>query len=323
VTVQRNGTDSSKRLSTEPIFRSIPPILESPPTLQYEPPMPFVKEGTVVIILGSESELDLASKLACGFAQSQFLHLIVYDYSFVNYSSPLDESCVIDVISISTDVKWDKLLEVQLEKIGKIDLAIYTKGDDREARTFRVLERTRRRFKSVPLDEVDDTVSMEREMVIFGLNLAELPHAEWISSLSIESLRHWHTPRIDISVITNNRPRSLQRLLASLDQADYYGDSATLTINLEQTTDYDTQALVDGFKWQRGELNLRKRIVLGGLMPAIVESWYPASNDSYGILLEDDIEVSPQFYAWCKMNLLYALLSGISVRAVVDVNDGK
>lgn len=39
-------------------------------------------------------------------------------------------------------------------------------------------------------------------------------------------------------------------------------------------------------------------------MPAIVESWYPASNDSYGVFLEDDVEVSPLFYAWLKFTIL-------------------
>lgn len=39
-------------------------------------------------------------------------------------------------------------------------------------------------------------------------------------------------------------------------------------------------------------------------MPAIVESWYPTSNDTYGVLLEDDVEVSPLFYGWLKFAIL-------------------
>ena len=42
----------------------------------------------------------------------------------------------------------------------------------------------------------------------------------------------------------------------------------------------------------------------GGLLPAVVESWYPRSDDSHGLLLEDDVELSPLFYAWTKMALL-------------------
>lgn len=40
-------------------------------------------------------------------------------------------------------------------------------------------------------------------------------------------------------------------------------------------------------------------------MPAIVESWYPSSNDSYGVFLEDDVEVSPYFYSWLKFSILH------------------
>lgn len=49
-------------------------------------------------------------------------------------------------------------------------------------------------------------------------------------------------------------------------------------------------------------------------MAAIVESWYPYGNDSYGLLLEDDVELSPLFYAWIKMSILKyrcALLSAL------------
>ena len=49
---------------------------------------------------------------------------------------------------------------------------------------------------------------------------------------------------------------------------------------------------------------LHHRVVHAGLLTAIVESWYPQSNDSYGVLLEDDVEVSPLFYAWMKMAIL-------------------
>lgn len=115
----------------------------------------------------------------------------------------------------------------------------------------------------------------------------------------------WHTPRIDISVITNNRPTSLARLLTSLSNAHYFGDDVSLSISLEQTADKETQTLVDALAWPFGVVTLRHRILLGGLMPAIVESWYPASNDSYGVFLEDDIEVSPQSYAWLKLSILY------------------
>lgn len=40
-------------------------------------------------------------------------------------------------------------------------------------------------------------------------------------------------------------------------------------------------------------------------MTSIVESWYPVDNHTYGVLLEDDVEVSPLFYSWLKFSILY------------------
>ncbi|GAA6059230.1 hypothetical protein JCM10212_006623 [Sporobolomyces blumeae] len=141
-------------------------------------------------------------------------------------------------------------------------------------------------------------------MTVVGMSAEEARRAEWVGALPIEALRHWHTPRIDVSVITNDRPVSLHRLLSSLQSADYYGDDVSLALNLEQTTDRLTHRLVDDFRWPHGPLQIRHRILLGGLMPAIVESWYPTSNDTYGVLLEDDVEVSPLFYGWLKFTIL-------------------
>ena len=114
----------------------------------------------------------------------------------------------------------------------------------------------------------------------------------------------WNIPRIDISVITKDRPRSLARLLSSLSNAKFFGDPLTFRVNLEQTSDTETMQLVDQFRWDHGITTVHHRIVHGGLLPAVVESWYPHSNDSYGLLLEDDVELSPMFYAWVKMTIL-------------------
>lgn len=40
-------------------------------------------------------------------------------------------------------------------------------------------------------------------------------------------------------------------------------------------------------------------------MTSIVESWYPLNDDTYGVLLEDDVEVSPLFYSWLKFTILH------------------
>lgn len=114
----------------------------------------------------------------------------------------------------------------------------------------------------------------------------------------------WNIPRIDISVITQNRPRSLDRLLSSLTAARFFGDTINLRINMEQTSDAETIQLVERFSWAHGATVVNHRVIRGGLLPAVVESWYPHSNHSYGLLLEDDVELSPLFYAWIKMAIL-------------------
>lgn len=105
-------------------------------------------------------------------------------------------------------------------------------------------------------------------------------------------------------MITDNRPNSLRRLLSSLENARYFGDTLNLRINVEQSADEETLQLVSDYEWAQGETFLHHRVVHGGLMTAVVESWYPKDNDSYGLILEDDVELSPLFYAWAKMSLL-------------------
>ena len=111
-------------------------------------------------------------------------------------------------------------------------------------------------------------------------------------------------PSIDLVVITNDRPASLARLLRSLDSAAYFGDNVNVHINIEQTADKWTRAMLEDLEWEQGSVTIRHRVLLGGLLPAIVESWYPSSNHSYALLLEDDVEVSPMFFSWAKMNIL-------------------
>ncbi|KAG2068755.1 hypothetical protein BDR04DRAFT_1023666 [Suillus decipiens] len=143
-----------------------------------------------------------------------------------------------------------------------------------------------------------------RKTTLIRLPRADIPHSDWIGSLTLPELRSWNIPEITISVITDQRPHSLQRLLMSLTRARYFGERIRLRINLEQTADFKTFRVLQDFEWPHGDVFVHHRVIHGGLLPAVVESWYPNSNDSYGLLLEDDIEVSPLFFAWIKMTVL-------------------
>jgi hypothetical protein len=110
----------------------------------------------------------------------------------------------------------------------------------------------------------------------------------------------------------------------------------SLRINIEQDCDKETLRIVRNFEWppsrlesydvgsndsvngdtttktgssrkqgSKSNLYIHHRIVHGGLLPAVVESWFPKDPlHDYGLLLEDDVEVSPLFYAWIKMCIL-------------------
>ncbi|PVG02034.1 hypothetical protein CPB86DRAFT_780929 [Serendipita vermifera] len=158
------------------------------------------------------------------------------------------------------------------------------------------------------LSQVTRTFEQRRasqEVVTVALTREELRHSDWMGTIKLTEWKAWDRMRVEFSVITNNRPRSLSRLLGSLNEALYFGHSNIhLTINMEMTADSETRHIVQDFRWKHGIIAVRHRVVLGGIIPAIVESWYPASNDSYGLLLEDDVELSPLFFAWIKMNIL-------------------
>jgi hypothetical protein len=126
----------------------------------------------------------------------------------------------------------------------------------------------------------------------------------WVKILLTSEEPGWNVPKLDVSIITKDRPQSLARLLSSLSKAIFFGDTLNLRVNLEQSSDADTLQMIDNFKWEHGGMFVHHRVVHGGLLPAVVESWYPHSNDTYGLLLEDDVELSPLFYAWVKMSVL-------------------
>jgi hypothetical protein len=94
------------------------------------------------------------------------------------------------------------------------------------------------------------------------------------------------------------------RLVSSLRSSRFFGDKVNLRFNLEQSSCPETLRIVNEFSWTHGEVSVLHRVVHAGLLPAVVESWYPHSNHSYGLLLEDDVELSPLFYAWAKMAVL-------------------
>ena len=106
-----------------------------------------------------------------------------------------------------------------------------------------------------------------------------------------------------INIITNDRPESLKRLLKSIERANYYNNTVNIRFSMDADADKVTMDIVDKYNWEIGHKTVQKRIKKGGLMKAVAESWYPASDNDHAIFLEDDVEVSETYFDW----VLFAL----------------
>ncbi|KAK3155540.1 hypothetical protein QOZ80_2BG0204510 [Eleusine coracana subsp. coracana] len=157
--------------------------------------------------------------------------------------------------------------------------------------------------------KVKDALRMAADDAVNRTALVLLPKRSiskvlWMATLKPASLPNWNRMRISVNIITQNRAKSLLRLLTSLRDAYYVGDEVPISFNMDSRVDATTLHLVHSFDWPHGPKTLRRRIIQGGLIRAVSESWYPASDHDYGLLLEDDIEVSPYYYLWVKYALL-------------------
>uniref|UniRef100_A0A0E0CSU0 Uncharacterized protein n=1 Tax=Oryza meridionalis TaxID=40149 RepID=A0A0E0CSU0_9ORYZ len=157
--------------------------------------------------------------------------------------------------------------------------------------------------------KIKDALRMAADAAVNRTALVLLPRNSiskvlWMATLRPTSLPNWNRMRISVNIITQNRAKSLRRLLASLRDAYYVGDEVPISFNMDSRVDAATLNVVNAFDWPHGGKTLRRRIIQGGLIRAVSESWYPATDDDYGLLLEDDIEVSPYYYLWIKYALL-------------------
>lgn len=128
------------------------------------------------------------------------------------------------------------------------------------------------------------------------------------SSLGSSYVDAFPTPSDDytikILVVSNNRFDSLKRLLLSLKRVRNPNKRVlNICIILEARSGAEILDYVYNFEWKHGSKNVRKRISQGGLIVTISEAWYPASDNEYGLILEDDIEVSPYFLQWIEYSI--------------------
>ncbi|KAI3700489.1 hypothetical protein L2E82_45119 [Cichorium intybus] len=118
-----------------------------------------------------------------------------------------------------------------------------------------------------------------------------------------------------IKVLTYDRLPSLSRCLRSLAAAHYDNEKVNIHIFidhfkvLDQNDEYLDQKLnesrqildfVDGFEWRFGEKMVHYRTGNVGLQAQWLEAWWPASDDEFAFVVEDDIELSPLYYRFLR-----------------------
>jgi hypothetical protein len=110
-----------------------------------------------------------------------------------------------------------------------------------------------------------------------------------------------------VVVITYDRPHTLQRLLASLDAADYpAGVEVPLVISVDQGVSVGRRGVLElakGFAWRFGEKRMIEQPERLGLVGHFWAAGGLSRNYGATILLEDDLSVAPPFYKFASQTL--------------------
>ena len=124
----------------------------------------------------------------------------------------------------------------------------------------------------------------------------------WLESISHSELLVWDKVSFTISVISTCRMDSLRKLLSSLASSFFLGDRVDLYVSLDTSPTQECLDFLSSFEWLQGSFQVRRRIrASGGPEVAVPEGLGVNGGDGhYGVLLEDDILVSDQFYSWLK-----------------------
>jgi hypothetical protein len=108
-----------------------------------------------------------------------------------------------------------------------------------------------------------------------------------------------------VIVITYNRAVSLSKLLHSLDDLELDGDRAVveiwIDINDKGQAHDETVKTARSFQWKKGPTRVHIQTSHAGIMGQWIDTWRPRpESKELGVILEDDISVSPMAYRWLK-----------------------
>ena len=150
--------------------------------------------------------------------------------------------------------------------------------------------------------EFMDTTNMNlcyaRLAYILGLNYNAIEMKSSMNRVSEVLQQTQQHDNFILHVLTMNRAESLRRLLDSIEKADYAGDKVDIYIHIDKSDDNRACIKVaESFDFSHGDLTIEVAEQNNGLRNAWFRAWHPKENER-AIILEDDIEVSPQWYFW-------------------------
>jgi hypothetical protein len=187
-----------------------------------------------------------------------------------------------------------------------------------------------------------------------NMPLIEVPKGKWenfmwITRLDAGSLKHWHSPTVDILIQVPPESSNVLRLLKSIKDADYSGlKPPRIILELPAKLDESVERQIGNFKWpphthhalENTGLIVRRRIVSHRATQEdaairFLELFYPTSTtNSHVMLLSPQAQLSPLYYHFITYTLLEYRFSkfgkqdgsdlfGVSLELPAVLLDGK
>jgi hypothetical protein len=103
----------------------------------------------------------------------------------------------------------------------------------------------------------------------------------------------------------------------SLINVNYRGFTLNLEFHIEGDPHPFVLRYINSLNWPHGSLKVKKRNMKAGLEVAIIESWKADDDRELGLMFEDDIEVSPQYFDY----ILLALKNTLDIKASARERD--
>ena len=145
--------------------------------------------------------------------------------------------------------------------------------------------------------------------LVVSVSYADFQQMIWLSALNNQELAMWHSATFDLTVVTTCRMETLTTLLEQIANTHYFGDTVNLKFAVEAGAPVECLDVIDDFEWLRGEKSVQSRLQpSGGAHVAVPEAVEYTVTTKFHIMLEDDVGVSSQYYAWLKYASLQLLV---------------